>query len=85
MDASTTVARLVCDQSTARRLATFFSECLDPEDTACAAFEGDDGRWQLAIHFRDMPDETALRALLESAAGGTVAEELTIEPVAAAD
>ena len=32
-----------------------------PEDTACAAFEGDDGHWQLAIHFRDKPDEAALR------------------------
>ena len=39
MNAPTTVARLLCNEPTARRLATFFSECLDPEDTACAAFE----------------------------------------------
>lgn len=82
---NTTVARLVCDQPTARRLATFFSECLDPDDTACAAFEGEDGRWQLAIHFRAVPDEAALRALLEMALDGKAAEALTIEPVASAD
>lgn len=85
MSAPTTVARLVCDEPTARRLATFFSECLDPEDTACAAFEGDDGRWQMAIHFRAPPDEAALRALLETAADVKVAQALTLEQVEAAD
>jgi ribosomal protein L11 methyltransferase len=85
MSTPTTVARLLCDEPTARRLATFFSECLDPEDTACAAFEGDDGRWQLAIHFRDAPNEVALRALLETAADAKAAGALTIEPVEAAD
>ncbi len=85
MPTPTSVARLLCDEPTARRLATFFSECLDPEDTACAAFEGEDGRWQLAIHFRDAPNPDALRALMESAADGAAADALTIEPVAAAD
>lgn len=85
MSTPTTVARLLCDEPTARRLATFFSECLDPEDTACAAFEGDDGRWQLAIHFREAPNEDALRALLETAADAKAAGALTIEPVEAAD
>ena len=85
MSAPTTVARLLCDEPTARRLATFFSECLDPEDTACAAFEGDDGRWQLAIHFRHAPNEVALRALLETATDSKAADALTIEPVEAAD
>jgi ribosomal protein L11 methyltransferase len=85
MSTPTTVARLLCDEPTARRLATFFSECLDPEDTACAAFEGDDGRWQLAIHFREAPNEVALRALLETASDAKAAGALTIEPVEAAD
>jgi ribosomal protein L11 methyltransferase len=85
LDAPTTVVRLLCDEPTARRLATFFSECLDPDDTACAAFEGDDGRWQLAIHFRDRPNDVALRALMETAQDGAAADALTIEPVAAAD
>src|SRR5712691_7914152 len=85
MDSSTTVARLLCDETTARRLATYFSECLDPEDTACAAFEGDSGQWQLAIHFREPPDEATLRAQVALVAGDAAAAALTIEPVAAAD
>jgi ribosomal protein L11 methyltransferase len=85
MTAPTSVARLICDEATARRLATFFSECLDPEDTACAAFEGDDGRWQLAIHFRETPNDATLRALMESAADIKAAGALVIEPVEAAD
>ncbi len=85
MDAPTSVARLACDEPTARRLAGYFSECLDPEDTACAAFEGEDGRWHLAIHFREQPDEAALRALLRTAADGATAAALTIESVAPAD
>src|SRR5580704_695272 len=84
-DAPTTVARLLCDEPTARRLATFFSECLDPEETACAAFEDDDGRWQLAIHFRERPNDAALRALVETAQDGAAAIALTIEPVEPAD
>lgn len=82
---TTSVARLICDEPTSRRLVTFFSECLDPDNTACTAFEGDDGRWQLAIHFRDRPDEVALRSLMESAANGLAADALTIEEIAEAD
>ncbi len=85
MTPATSVARLICDEPTARRLATFFSECLDPDDTACAAFEGDDGRWQLAIHFREPPNNAALRAMMADAIDGSAAEALTIEPVEAAD
>jgi ribosomal protein L11 methyltransferase len=85
MTAPTSVARLICDQPTARRLATFFSECLDPEDTACAAFEGDDGRWQLAIHFRHPPNEAALRELLTTATDPEAADALDITPVEPAD
>ncbi|MSO66502.1 MAG: 50S ribosomal protein L11 methyltransferase [Pseudolabrys sp.] len=85
MDAPTSVARLICDEPTARRLVAYFSECLDPQNTACAAFEGDGGGWQLAIHFRARPDEAALRALMELAADAATADALLIEPVAAAD
>jgi ribosomal protein L11 methyltransferase len=82
---TTTVARLACDQPTARRLAAYLGESLDPEGTACAAFEGDGGQWQLAVHFRDKPDEAVLRTLVAIAAGEAAAAALTIEPVAPAD
>jgi ribosomal protein L11 methyltransferase len=85
MNASTTIARLSCDETTARRLATYLGESLDAESTACAAFEGADGHWQVAIHFRSAPDEPGLRGLVKLAAGDAAANALCIEPVAAAD
>jgi ribosomal protein L11 methyltransferase len=85
MNSSTTVARLACDEQTARRLAAFLGESLGGENTACAAFEDATGCWQVAIHFRDAPDEAALRSLVEVAAGPSASSSLRIEPVAATD
>jgi ribosomal protein L11 methyltransferase len=85
MTAATSVARLLCDEKTARRLATFLGESLDAEDTACAAFEDETGQWQVAIHFRDGPDGAALRALVALAAGDEIAQRLTTEQVATKD
>jgi ribosomal protein L11 methyltransferase len=85
MNAPTTVARLACDEPTARCLAAYLGESLDGEDAVCAAFEGDDGQWEVAIHFRRPPNETGLRGLVKQAAGEMAAEALSIEPVAAAD
>jgi ribosomal protein L11 methyltransferase len=85
MNAPTTVARLTCDETTARRLASYLAESLDAEDAACAAFEGDDGRWQLAAHFRNAPDETRLRQLVALAAGEAAANALSIERIVTAD
>jgi ribosomal protein L11 methyltransferase len=85
MIAPTTVARLSCDGPTARRLAAFLGESLDAVDSACAAFEDDAGRWQVAIHFRNAPDEAGLRDLVKLAAGEAAAKALSIERVPAND
>src|SRR5262245_3406499 len=85
MKTPTTVARLPCDEPTARWLAAYLGECLDAEDTVCAAFEGDDGRWQVAIHFCSPPDEAGLRELVMLAAGQAAADALSIEFVADGD
>jgi ribosomal protein L11 methyltransferase len=82
---STTVARLICDEPTARRLAAALAEIFDGGDTVCAAFEDGGGQWQVAIHFRDEPDEAALRAQVALVAGDETATALALEPVAAAD
>ncbi len=81
----TVVARLLCDEPTARKLAGLLGESLDAEDTVCSAFEGDDGQWQVAIHFRNAPDEAAVRALVKLAAGDAAAAAVTFEPVAEVD
>lgn len=76
-----TVARLACDEQTARRVAAYLGESLDTKDAACAAFEDNDGRWQVAIHFGDAPDEESLRALVRLAAGDALADALAFEPL----
>jgi ribosomal protein L11 methyltransferase len=78
---TTTVARLACDEPTARKLAAALGESLDAENAVCGAFEGDGGQWQVAIHFRTPPDEAALRALVTLAAGETAASALILEAV----
>src|SRR5215470_7142653 len=85
MDAPTTVARLACDEQTARRLAAYLGESFDSEDTVCAAFEDDGGRWHVAVHFRTAPDEAGLRKLVKLAAGETAAAALRIEAIAPAN
>src|SRR5215813_4364952 len=85
MNAPSTVARLSCDEPTARRLAAFLGESLDATDSACAAFEDDAGHWQVAIHFRNAPDEAGLRDLVKLAAGEAAAKALSIERAPAND
>ncbi len=81
----TVVARLACDEKMARALAGALDETLDPDDTVAAAFEGDDGRWQMAVYFRAAPDEAAVRALVGMVAGEAAAAALAFEPLAEAD
>ena len=86
MDAPTTVARLACDQPTARRIAAYLGEIFGADDTACAAFEGDDGHWQVAIHFREPPGRSGLaRARSRSRPVTRRRPRSRIEQVAAAD
>jgi len=84
-DGPTTLARLACDEPTARKLAAALGESLDTEDTVCAAFEDGDGQWQVAIHFGRPPDEDAIRALAALTAGERVAAGFNFETIASAD
>ena len=79
---NTTVARLVCDEATAKRLADSLSEHLDLAETAVAAFEGIDGRWNVEIHFEQAPDEAAIRRLIGEAGGPA---DVMFETIAARD
>jgi len=62
---ATTLARLTCDEPTARRLATYFDERLG-DDVAVAAFENDAAQWAVEITFSTSPDQNAIRELVES-------------------
>jgi ribosomal protein L11 methyltransferase len=81
----TAVARLSTDAATARRIGDALTETFDGEQVATSAFEQPDGRWSLAVHFRDRPDEAAVRALVEAAAGAGAAQALAFETLAPTD
>jgi len=81
---TTTVARLACDEPAARRLLAALGLSLDA-DAVCSAFEDDSGQWQLAVHFRDAPDQEAVRAQVALVAGDPAAKALRFETVADTD
>jgi ribosomal protein L11 methyltransferase len=82
--ASSVVARLSTDQAAALRITDLVSESFDAQDVAAGASETQAG-WSVAIHFREPPNETAVRALVALAAGAATANALRFETVAAAD
>jgi ribosomal protein L11 methyltransferase len=82
---ATVVARLSSDASTAQKIADALAESLEAEQFATSAFEETPGRWSLAIHFRQQPDEAIVRALIASAAGSTAAHALVFEALAPTD
>jgi ribosomal protein L11 methyltransferase len=66
---NTTVARLVCDEGTARRVVDSLSDHFDSAATAVAAFEGPNRRWTVELHFEAPPDEAVVRALVAQVGG----------------
>ena len=76
---NTTVARLICDEATAKRAANLLSESLEAGEAAIAAFEGPDAQWTVEVHFEAPPDEAALRRLVAIVTGAPLSFE-TIEP-----
>ena len=80
---NTPAARLICDETTAKRLADQLSGHFELSESAVAAFAGVDGRWHVEIHFPAPPDEAAVRQLVAAAGGRS--EELTFEEIAAKD
>ena len=79
------VARLTTDRAAAQAIGDALAESFDAAEVAAASVEEADGRWSLAVHFRERPNETAVRALVALAAGAAAANALTFEPLAAQD
>jgi ribosomal protein L11 methyltransferase len=81
----TTAAKLQTDEQTARKLASIFAEAYEDDTIAATLVDNGSGRWTVSIHFPQPPDEQAMRALAEAAAGPTAARALAFERVAAKD
>lgn len=83
--ATSRAAFAIGEERIARRAVDLLTETLEDGETAIAAFERGDGRWCVAIHFADPPDEMRIRALVALAAGETVAQTIVFDTVAAKD
>jgi ribosomal protein L11 methyltransferase len=68
--AVTTVLRVDTDERSAKAMTELFGEVFDPNETAVATFERDDGSWLLEAYFSTPPDEEAVRGLIGQIAPG---------------
>jgi ribosomal protein L11 methyltransferase len=72
-------------EQTARRVVDLLNESFLEGEAAIAAFERDDGRWDVTIHFPEAPDQGPIRELVALAAGDEVARAITFDTVEARD
>jgi ribosomal protein L11 methyltransferase len=72
-------------EQAAKHVVDLLTESLDEGQAAVAAFEGPGGRWAIAMHFAEAPDQASIRGLVAAAAGGEVADTITFDIVAAKD
>jgi ribosomal protein L11 methyltransferase len=79
LEQSTTVARLAADEATAHRIIDLVTESYDPLAAVAGVSEDGPGRWAVAIHFRNPPNESAVRALVALSAGPDAANKLWFE------
>src|SRR5215204_2232947 len=82
---ATVMARVAVSEATARQLIVVLGESLDATHTVVSAFEDPKGDWQIAIHFREPPNETVVRALVALASGPEAANALVFETLAVKD
>jgi ribosomal protein L11 methyltransferase len=78
-------ALLSTSEAEARHILDALAESFDSTHVVVAASEDRDGRWTVSLHFREAPNETAVRALIGLAAGAETANALVFETVGATD
>jgi len=78
-------ASVSTSEAAARHLLDALAESFDSTHVVVAASEDRDGRWTVSLHFREAPNETAVRALFALAAGAETANALVFERVGATD
>jgi ribosomal protein L11 methyltransferase len=72
-------------EAEARHILDALAESFDSTHVVIAASEDRDGRWMVSLHFREAPNETAVRALIALAAGPETANALIFETIGATD
>jgi ribosomal protein L11 methyltransferase len=79
------VSFAIGDEAAARRAVDVLTETFFESEAAVAGFEQPDGRWAVAVHFAEAPDQALVRELVEGAAGAEVAREIRFDTVEARD
>jgi ribosomal protein L11 methyltransferase len=82
---SSVVARLVTDEATARAIVDGVAASFDALEAVASAQIASPGCWAVAVHFRDPPNEAAVRTLVALAAGRDAANALAFCAVQAED
>ena len=84
-DEPSLVAKLDTDLTTGRAIADHVGERFAPEDIAVSLIDAGGSRWQVAIYFRELLSEDAVRAAVQAAAGTAAVAALRFSRVEAAD
>jgi ribosomal protein L11 methyltransferase len=82
---ASTVMRLTTEPAAAKIISDALAERFDDGQMAVAAFEEHDGRWSLAVHFSEAPDQATVRALIAAAADGAGIDGLAFETLLPTD
>jgi ribosomal protein L11 methyltransferase len=72
-------------EGTAKRVVDLLTESFFEGQAAIAAFERPDGRWDVTMHFADVPDQASIRGLVAIAAGEEVAQHIAFDTVETRD
>jgi ribosomal protein L11 methyltransferase len=73
------------NEQTARRVVDLLTESFFEGQAAITAFVGPNGRWDITVHFAEVPDQTSIRELVRLAAGDDVAQAISFDIVEAKD
>jgi ribosomal protein L11 methyltransferase len=83
--ADTSIATLIADEQSARRLADCFAEAFFAEDAAVSLVDAGQGRWRVTFYFRSKINQGVVRDLAMSAAGRTASKGLRFRRIVAKD
>src|SRR5437763_1524510 len=75
----------VGNEQAAKAVVDLLTEVFFDGDTAVAAFERPDGRWDVTVHFARQPDQALVRDLVGKAAGEAVARSTSFDTIEARD
>jgi ribosomal protein L11 methyltransferase len=75
----------LANEHAARRVVDVLSEIFFDGETPVAAFERQDGRWDVAVHFAQAPDQALVREIVANATSAEIAGTVAFDTVEARD